>query len=204
MINVLGAGYYPAKLTKNLFSEKGPRGQLNLHVMGHFVLHLVVGIDAGVLGEHGGEGDFGHAGKADEVPTGEDRDVRDERLKGFESAIVMMMSRDGEPDEVVRSVVKDVTVEMVTLLSVFGFAMEGGADQTADGDIIHLRIMGMAVGFAVVVPPNGPGALPTKDIEDVSLVIGKILPTFPDFAGASMKISTHSSLEFGCRRGTRE
>ena len=154
--------------------------------MGHLVFHAVVGIDAGVLGEHGGEGDFGHAGKADEVPTGEDGDVRDERLEGFESVIVMMMPRDGEPDEVVRSVVKDVTVEVVTLLSVFGFAMEGGADQTADGDIIHLRIMGMAVWFAVIVPPNGPGALPTEDIEDVSLVIGKILPTFPDFAGAWM------------------
>ena len=175
-------------------------------MVGHVGLHEVVGgarvaVEAG---EHGLDRRFGHAGKADEVPTGEDGDVRDERLEGFESSIVMMMPRDGEPDEVIRAVVKDVTVEVVTLLSVFGFAMEGGADQTADGDIIHLRIMGMAVGFAVVVPPNGPGALPTEDIEDVSLVIGKILPTFPDFAGAGMKITTHSSRGFGCRRGTRE
>lgn len=174
-------------------------------MVGHFVLHDFVG-GAGVAveaGEHGAEVGFGHAGEADEVPTGEDGDVRDERLEGFESSIVMMMPRDGEPDEVIRAVVKDVTVEVVTLLSVFGFAMEGGADQTADGDIIHLRIMGMAVGFAVVVPPNGPGALPTGDIEDVSLVIGKILPTFPDFAGAWMEVSTHSCQGFESQRGTR-
>lgn len=132
MINVLGAGYYPAKLMKNLFSEKGPNGQLNLHVMGHFVFHAVAGIDAGVLGEHGGEGDFGHAGKADEVPTGEDGDVRDERLEGFESVIVMMMSRDGEPDEVIRAVVKDVTVEVVALLSLAGNAPSCGADEPMD------------------------------------------------------------------------
>ena len=174
---------------KNLFLRTFVRSSernLDLHVVGHVPFVLVEGGVTVVLGKHGGEGDFGHAGKADEVPTGEDRDVRDERLEGFESAIVMMMPRDGEPDEIVRSVVKDVTVEVVTLLSVFGFAMEGGADQTADGDIIHLRITGMAVGFAVVVPPNGPGALPTEDIEDVSLVVSKILPTFPNFAGAGM------------------
>ena len=60
------------------------RTKLDLHVMGHLVLHAVEsGVIFGVLGEHGLEGDFGHAGKADEVPTGEDGDVRDERLEGF-------------------------------------------------------------------------------------------------------------------------
>ena len=67
-----------------------------------------------------------------------------------------MMSCDGEPDEIVRSVVKDVPIEVVTLLATFGCAMEGGADQTADFDIIHLRVMRVTIGLAVIVTPDSP------------------------------------------------
>ena len=92
---------------------------LDFHVMGHFVLHDLVGRTGinGVVGEHGLEVGFGHAGPADEVLAGIDGEVCEEFFDGFEPVVIMTMSRFGEPDEVVRSVVELVTIKMMALLS---------------------------------------------------------------------------------------
>ena len=92
---------------------------LNFTMVGHFVLHDFVGGARVAVegGEHGAEGGFGHAGKADKVLTGIDGDILDERLECFASSVVMVMTRLGEPDEVIRSVVELIAIEMMAYLS---------------------------------------------------------------------------------------
>ena len=63
-------------------------------MMGHVVLHRIVGGVAVVLGKHTLEVGFGHAGKADEVLAGKDEDtlIAEKSFKRFESGIIMTMS----------------------------------------------------------------------------------------------------------------
>ena len=87
-----------------------------------------------VLGEHGLEVGFRHAGKANEVLAGEDEDtlVTEERFECIESGIVVPMAGSGEPDEVVRSVIKLITVEMMTFLSFVRNTPSCGTDEPMD------------------------------------------------------------------------
>ena len=78
MIKFLVSDTIRRNTKKNLFSEKGPSGQLNLHVMGEVVLHRIVGGVAVVLGKHGFEIGFGHGMPAVEIGPFEDLEVTEQ------------------------------------------------------------------------------------------------------------------------------
>ena len=107
---------------------------LALHVVRHLVFHLFIRINANELGEHGLEVSFGHAGEADEVTAGKDEDtlISEKSFKRFEPGIVETMAWYGQPDEVVGTIVVDMAVEMMALLTLLWRAMKGSADNSAD------------------------------------------------------------------------
>ena len=85
------------------------------------------------------------------------------------------MSRTRQPNEVFRSVVVDVTVEMVALLTGFGRAMEGSADDAADEKGLATstddEIAGMAVRFTLEVLLTTRSPEVAIEMEDVSVAI---------------------------------
>ena len=101
--------------------------------MGTLPLHTGGGVFTVVLGEEGTESFVGEARPVDEGLTVKEEDGITEKLLGFvESGIVETMAGLGEPDEIVRSVIELVTVEMVALLSFAGNAPSCGADEPMD------------------------------------------------------------------------
>ena len=84
-------------------------------MVGHFVLHLIVGGVAVVLGKHGLEIGFGHGMPAVKVGTIVDTEVAEEIAEGFLACVIAFVVGTREPDEVRGSVVEGDTVEMVAL-----------------------------------------------------------------------------------------
>ena len=103
---------------KNLFSEKGPSGQLDLTMVGHLVLHLIEGGIAVVLGKHGLEVGFGHGMPAVEIGPFEDLEVTEEIAESFLACVIESMVGTREPDKIRGSVVRSDTVEVVALIAI--------------------------------------------------------------------------------------
>ena len=102
-------------------------------MVGEIVVHTGGGGITVVLGEEGMESIVGEASPVDEGLAVKKEDGISEELLGFiESGIVEPMAGSGEPDEVVRSVVELVAIEMVALLSLAGNAPSCGADEPMD------------------------------------------------------------------------
>ena len=67
------------------------RNRLDLHVVGEVVGHDGGGVTFGVVGEHSLEVMLRHAGPADEVLAGIDREVAEDHTERFESVFVVLM-----------------------------------------------------------------------------------------------------------------
>ena len=175
--------------------------------MGHLVVHAGGGIFTVVLGEHGLEVRFRHAGEADEVLTGEDEntEIAEFSLECFQSGIVVSMAGSGEPDEVVRSVIELVTVEMVTFLSFARNTPSCGADEpmdlpffACDGrvDVLTAAVVESIIRAELVGEFIAGGCL------DMSTLVGIVGCTF-NHRRWDAPFNGHSSRGFGCQRNRR-
>ena len=87
-------------------------------MVGHVVLHRIVGGVAVVLGKHGLEVGFGHGMPAVEVGTIVDTEVAEQFTESFLACVIESMVGTREPDEVRGSVVRSDTVEVVALVEI--------------------------------------------------------------------------------------
>ena len=127
---------------------------------GHFVKHDFVGRTGinGVVGEHGLEVGFGHAGPADEVLAGIDGEVCEEFFEGFEPVVIMTMSRFGEPDDVLHSIVRRDTIEVVTFeVRVVMGTMPSGGDEEVNEVGVLWRSNDFVGLFTAIVDTAGRG-----------------------------------------------
>lgn len=112
--------------------------------MCHLIFHLLRRINQPVLACDGDDLVTGHLG---EITTC----FAEDPLNGVKQTVLLT----GEPDEVVRSVVINATVEMMTLLPFFRRTMECGADDAADEKGLTTgtddEVTGMAVRLAFEV-----------------------------------------------------
>ena len=67
------------------------RNRLDLTMVGEVVVHDGFGVTFGVVGEHSLEVMLRHAGPADEVLAGIDREVAEDHTERFESVFVVLM-----------------------------------------------------------------------------------------------------------------
>jgi len=115
-----------------------------LHVVRHLIVHLLVWIYYPILTGDGDDLVTGHLG---EITTC----FAEDPLNGVKQTVLLT----GEPDEVVRSIVINATVEMMTLLPFFRRTMECGADDAADEKGLTTgtdnEVTGMAVRLAFEV-----------------------------------------------------
>lgn len=115
-----------------------------LHVVRHLIVHLLVWIYYPILTGDGDDLVTGHLG---EVTTC----FAKRPLNGVKQTVFLT----GEPYEVIRSVVINATVEMMTLLPFFRRAMECSADDAADEKGLTTgtdnEVTGMAVRLAFEV-----------------------------------------------------
>ena len=115
---------------------------LALHVMGQLVLHK------------GGGGDESETvGHVNELLTSDLGEVTFCHFQAPLYAIILLVLIRIEPDKVFRTVVPNVTIQMVALLPFLGFAMKGAADQSTDKASIYLRIIRMTIGNTLEALP---------------------------------------------------
>lgn len=84
-------------------------------MMGHVVLHRIMGGVAVVLGKHSLEVGFGHGMPAVEVGPFEDLEVTEQFTESFLACVIESMVGTREPDKIRGSVVEGDTVEVVAL-----------------------------------------------------------------------------------------
>ena len=156
--------------------------------MGKVVLHALGWVDEAVLTS---EGDYFFSGHLGEISTGHAEGT----LNGVEQVVFLFV----KPDEVLRTIVMNIAIQMVALLSFFSFAMKGTADQSTDKASIYLRIIGVAIRDTLEIFPTMGCPLDAILAVDVSFIVGEVLFAFSLFEGARMQFRAHSSQGFGGR-----
>ena len=148
---------------------------LALHVVGKVVGHAFGCGDEAALTS---EGDYFFSGHLGEVTAGHAEGT----LNGVEEVVFIFV----KPDEVFRTIVVNITIQMVALLPFFSFAMEGTADETTDKATIYLRIIRMAIRDALEIFPTMGYPLDAVPVVDVSFIVRQVLFAFSLYEGARM------------------